>query len=120
MKNSTRESVIKPKWTGFPYSALGSTRISPEEKLPVLNKRKKRTSLKRKMQKTVDDDIDEIIEILSSPKKSPFKKDAADSLVSHLVLKKARRQFYDNTECSLQKTISVSSDQDTESDSLPI
>lgn len=43
------------------------------------------------MQKTVNDDIDEIIEILSSPEKSPFKKDAADSLVSPLVLKKARR-----------------------------
>lgn len=71
------------------------------------------------MQKTVNDDIDEIIEILSSPEKSPFKKDAADLLVSPLVLKKARRQLYDNTECSLQKTIAVSLDQDTESDSLP-
>lgn len=112
------ESVIKPKWTGFTYSALWSTCISPEKKLPVL-KRKKRTLLKRKMQKTVNDDIDEIIEILSSPEKSPFKKDAADLLVSPLVLKKARRQLYDNTECSLQKTIAVSLDHDTESNSLP-
>lgn len=81
------ESVIQPKWTGFTYSALGSMCISPEKKLPVL-KRKKRSSLKRKMQKTVDDDIDEIIVILSSPEKSPFKKVAADSPVSSLVLTK--------------------------------
>lgn len=48
------------------------------------------------MQKTVNDDIDEMIEILLFPEKSPFKNDAADSIASPLVLKKAWRQLYDN------------------------
>ena len=70
------ESLIKSKWIGFKYSSTSSDEStgipSSTEKRPTLRKKLRKRAMKKKHIK-VEDEVDEIIEILSSPEKSPFK-----------------------------------------------
>jgi hypothetical protein len=114
------ESVIKPTWMGFTYSE----KIDSDDcsmKLPTI-RRKKKVTLKRKIQKVINEDIDEIIEILSSPEKSPFKWTEPWNTPSTppSTLKKARRQLLrDETVSPIQESVCISSESESESTSLP-
>lgn len=73
------------------------------------------------MTKATDENIDEIIEILSSPEKSPFKTSEPSDLTvtSPSSLKKARRQLLRDEVSPFKESICISSETEDESDSLP-
>lgn len=86
---SPGESVINPQLCIFKYTNI-KAKDSNEPTFP-LERRKKATQKSRPPMK-VEEDLEEVIEIMSSPEKSPFKKHN-DSVQMHLNRSKIRRQI---------------------------
>ena len=66
-------SILKPELCYFKYTDRNNTRTTP--RLTTVPKSHKKPYCQRKRSTSVEDDISDIIEILSSPEKSPFKED---------------------------------------------
>ncbi|CAG2255872.1 unnamed protein product [Mytilus edulis] len=86
---SPGESVINPQLCIFKYTNI-KAKDSNEPTFP-LERRKKATQKSRPPMK-VEEDLEEVIEIMSSPEKSTFKKHN-DSVQMHLNRSKIRRQI---------------------------
>jgi hypothetical protein len=66
-------SILKPEPFCFTYTDRNNTRTTPRP--TTVPKSPKKPYCQRKRSTSVEDDISDIIEILSSPEKSPFKED---------------------------------------------
>ena len=66
-------SILKPELCCFKYTDRNNTRTTPRP--TTVPKSHKKPYCQRKRSTSVEDDIADIIEILSSPVKSPFKED---------------------------------------------
>jgi hypothetical protein len=66
-------SILKPELCYFKYTDRNNTRTTP--RLTTVPKSHKKPYCQRKRSTSVEDDISDIIEILSSPEKSPIKED---------------------------------------------
>ena len=65
-------SILKPELCCFKYTDRNNTRTTPGP--TTVPKSPKKPYCQRKRSTSVEDDISDIIEILSSPEKSPLKK----------------------------------------------